>query len=120
MRSPVQWLTCSESSADRQADINADAIQMHARPESAARGTLVSVGCAGHGGQGPTLALTAMQLLEQLKDERRRLVGLGEDGYSGLLQDLGADKLAHAACDVGVGDAAVRRRSILRGNRNRT
>ena len=113
MRSPVQWLTCSESSADRQADINADAIQMRTRPESAARGTLAGVGCAGHGGQGPTLALTSTQLLEQLKDERRRLVGLGEDGYSGLLQDLGADKLAHAACDVGIGDAAVRRRSIL-------
>ena len=57
-------------------------------------------------------------LLEQLKDERRRLVGLRQDGDACLLEDLGAHEFAHAAGDVRIGDAAVRRGGVLRGHRD--
>ena len=52
-------------------------------------------------------------LAEELEDERRRLIGLCKDGDPGLLQDLGADKLTHAAGDIGVSDTAVRRGGVF-------
>ena len=59
-------------------------------------------------------------LLEQLKDERGCLVGLGEDGDTRLLENLGTDKFAHGLGDVRVGHAAVGSRGVLGGNRQGT
>ena len=54
-----------------------------------------------------------VSLLEQLKDERRRLIGLRQDGDARLLEDLGTNEVAHGLGDVGVGDAGVRRGGVL-------
>ena len=48
-----------------------------------------------------------VSLLEQLKDERRRLVRLRQNRDARLLEDLGAHEIAHGLGDIGVGDAAV-------------
>ena len=57
-----------------------------------------------------------VSLLEKLKDERRRLIGLRQDGDARLLEDLGAHEGAHRLRDVGVGDAAIGRGGVLRSD----
>ncbi|KAG1543427.1 hypothetical protein G6F50_013991 [Rhizopus delemar] len=55
-----------------------------------------------------------MSALQQAEHVLRYLVGLGQHGRTGLLQDLGAGQLGGFLGEVGVLDAAARRRQVFR------
>ncbi|KAG0921464.1 hypothetical protein G6F32_015092 [Rhizopus arrhizus] len=56
-----------------------------------------------------------MSALQQAEHVLRYLVGLGQHGRTGLLQDLGAGQLGGFLGEVGIADAAARGRQVLRG-----